>query len=96
MDALELLEHGHFDLAIIDLEMPGMKGDEVMARHRASHAGGTPIIIVTTDPSQETKKWLQESGAASVIDRPITLETIRQILFSCFKHENRLTSLPSF
>ena len=36
--ALEAARRSHFDLALLDLKMPGMKGEEVLATLKAEHS----------------------------------------------------------
>src|SRR2546423_13781417 len=45
-DALEMFEHGKFDLIITDFEMPRMKGDELAAAIKA-RAPNQPIVMIT-------------------------------------------------
>ena len=44
--AIEALRHAHFDLAIVDLSMPGMNGLELIARVRAEFAQ-LPLLVLT-------------------------------------------------
>lgn len=46
-DALAVLEGGGFDLLISDWVMPGMMGEELLAKVRAAYAD-LPVIVVTS------------------------------------------------
>ena len=45
-EALALFKEGRFDLVITDLEMPGMKGDELATRIKES-SPAQPILVMT-------------------------------------------------
>jgi DNA-binding response OmpR family regulator len=45
-DGLQLLRNFNFDLIILDWELPGMSGYEVMEKFRQA-GGNTPIIFLT-------------------------------------------------
>lgn len=70
-DALEFLEaKGSVDLMLLDLNMPGMKGEEVLKRIRARREyDQMPVIIITGDNSSETQERILEAGANDFIDK---------------------------
>lgn len=46
--ALKYLEHGNLDLVLLDYEMPGMDGAEVLAKIRQNEKTcGTPVVFLT-------------------------------------------------
>jgi two-component system response regulator MtrA len=52
-DALAEFRRGSFDIALLDVEMPGLDGFEVGAAIRQSHGAAFPIVLVTgrSDPA---------------------------------------------
>lgn len=81
-EALDRLQREAFALAIIDLEMPGMNGGEVLAHYRKDIPNPIPVYIVSTDLSMVMTERLLAAGAAGVLDRPLSIETIRMAIRS--------------
>ena len=61
-----------FDLILLDLEMPGMDGFEVMER-LASHAADSylPVIVLTAQPAHKLRAL--QAGAKDFISKPFDL-----------------------
>lgn len=74
-EAFRLFQHGDFDLAIMDIEMPGMTGIEAIKLIRQSEAGSRrrlPIIAVTAYGLSANRDVILSSGANEVVSKPIT------------------------
>ncbi len=72
LEALNRLESGAFDLALIDIEMPRLSGIEVM---RAIRAGGgrharMPILAVTAYTLRANREAILAAGADSILAKP--------------------------
>ncbi len=71
VDALERIEDAGPDLLITDINMPRLDGfgliDEV--RTRSEHRG-LPILVLTTESSDEKKERAQTAGATGWIVKP--------------------------
>ena len=69
--ALALLANGeHFDVALLDVQMPGMDGYELAARIRASHdAAMLPILVLTSQGTDGARS--RELGVAQTLSKPI-------------------------
>lgn len=83
--ALTLLQHDHeaLDLLITDVQMPTMKGDELLRAVRARRAE-VPVIVITAFGSVEQAVELVKAGAFQYITKPFKtaelLATIEQAL----------------
>ena len=72
-EALAVLEaqDAPIDLAIIDMQMPGLSGTDVVRRWRFMEQGHLPIIILTADAREESKRVCQEAGADEFLSKPV-------------------------
>ena len=72
VDGLRKLANGKFDLVITDINMPIMDGLKLVRRVRSDPLHKeTPIIIITTEGSQEDRQRALQLGANAYITKPI-------------------------
>jgi two-component system sensor histidine kinase RpfC len=71
--ALALLDRQPIDLALIDINMPGVSGYEVARHHRARRRedGGPSLVALTADTSSEIERLCREAGMDAVLAKPI-------------------------
>ncbi len=74
--ALELVQAQAFDLALVDLRMPGMGGLEVLARLR-QWSLDTEVIILTAHGSLESAAEAVRRGASDYLLKPCKSEELR-------------------
>ncbi len=72
----ELHRQHHYDLILLDLQMPGMDGFEVMeglkATEKALEKGSyVPVLVITAQPSQKLRAL--QAGAKDFISKPYNL-----------------------
>lgn len=79
VDALRKLANQRFDLILTDINMPIMDGLKLVKRIRsdANHAE-TPIIIITTEGSNEDRTRAMALGANAYITKPIQAPQVIQ------------------
>ena len=71
-EGLECLNKGQFDIALIDLEMPGMGGLEMIKRVRANpRHRDLPIVVVTGRDDMGSIDLAYEAGATSFVTKPV-------------------------
>jgi len=75
-DALELLEQGDYDLILLDEQMPGLRGMEVLSAIRAA-GRDLPVVMVTKSEAAET---LHEALGRRADDYIVKPTSPRQIL----------------
>lgn len=78
----EALHHANeqaFDLALVDLKMPGIDGEEVLGILKKRHHF-IEVIIMTGHGSSEAAVACLERGVFSYLPKPYELETILEIL----------------
>ena len=74
-DALAALESGVYDIAVLDVMMPGMNGYEVARRARKKGIA-TPILMLTAKSQLEDKVTGLDSGADDYLTKPFQTEEL--------------------
>jgi two-component system nitrogen regulation response regulator GlnG len=67
--ALQALESGRFDVALLDIIMPGMGGLEVLTTARA-HGCTTPIVVITAASTMNNAIEALKRGARDYLTKP--------------------------
>ena len=79
IDGLELLKAEHVDLILSDINMPSMDGLEFLRQVRAQNlAPGVPVVMITTESSEEHVKQAILAGAQGYIRKPFTPEQVKE------------------
>ena len=80
-DALTKLSGAQVDMLITDLNMPNMDGLELIkkVREEGNHRF-TPIVMLTTESSEEKKKAGREAGASGWIVKPFKPEQLLKVV----------------
>ena len=69
------------DLILLDINMPGVDGTEILAYlRRESRFMTVPVIIVTSDDLPETRQRCMKGGAQAMILKPITIDKFKETL----------------
>jgi len=67
------------DLILTDINMPSMDGLEFLRQLRAQNlAPGAPVVMITTESSEEHVKQAIQSGAQGYIRKPFTAEQVKE------------------
>ena len=68
-------------LILLDINMPGVDGLEVLAYlRREPRLIPIPVIVITSDDQPETRTRVMKGGANAMIIKPATLETLEENL----------------
>jgi len=79
-EALKVLDIKWVDLALVDINMPVMDGEEMIDRLRQNPVTeDLPVIIISTEGSETRKEVLKQKGAGFV-HKPFTPETLRDTI----------------
>lgn len=79
--ALDILKNTWLDIVITDYNMPEMNGIELIEAMKQNNAfQSIPVLVVTTDGSNQKVSEFLEKGAAAYIKKPFTPEAIRNKL----------------
>ena len=79
--ALEALGHNKCDLALIDVNMPGMDGLTLTRQLRADHrTAKLPVILCTTLVKEADRKAGVEAGANAYITKPPDAAALLEVI----------------
>lgn len=76
-EALEMCERRFFDVAIVDMNMPGLTGLEVLDRMKVSQVE-TEVIILTGQGTIESAVNAMKLGACDYLTKPFPLDELEQ------------------
>lgn len=78
--ALHALEHRHFDLVLMDVQMPGMDGLQTTRRWRALESSqgrlATPVVALTANASEQDRRKALEAGMDDFLTKPVNRELL--------------------
>jgi two-component system chemotaxis response regulator CheY len=78
-EGLEVLKVQKVDLILSDINMPSMDGLEFVRQISARNlAPGVPVVMITTESSEEHVKEAIQAGARGYIRKPFTAEQVKQ------------------
>jgi len=78
-EGLEVLKTKPVDLILSDINMPTMDGLEFLRQIREQNlAQGVPVIMITTESSEEHVKQAILAGARGYIRKPFTAEQVKE------------------
>ncbi len=98
--ALELFMTHTFDLAFLDIKLPGVRGTEVLKRIRENGIK-TPVIIITAYATVKNAVDCTKLGAVAYVQKPFSADKIRNVLMEfensrlCSKDEENSESFLS-
>lgn len=81
MQAIELAQEQQLALVIVDINLPGMDGFEVIRHLKAiPHLQDTPMIIFTARSQTGDRASAQEAGAVDFLYKPFSTEELRDLV----------------
>jgi PAS domain S-box-containing protein len=86
LQALAALRHAHYDLVLMDVQMPEMDGIEATASLRRSEAGTDrhqPVIAMTALVMQGDKERCLAAGMDGYLTKPIRPRSLDEVLENC-------------
>jgi len=89
VEALELSAEEDYDFIITDINMPNMDGITLIQKLRDKlDYMSTPIMVLTTEWSQEMKTKGKQAGATSWIVKPFNTELLHNGIIETIKKVN--------
>jgi DNA-binding NtrC family response regulator len=83
-EALEVARSKKFDIALLDLKMPGMNGQEVLEILKGEHKF-IEVIILTGHGSLDSAVECTKLGAFDYLPKPYELERLLDILLKAYE-----------
>ncbi|MBV6395802.1 MAG: Adenylate cyclase 2 [Anaerolineales bacterium] len=79
--AVEVLGAFTPGLILLDINMPGADGTEVLAYiQREPRLKTAPVIVITSDDQFETRQRVMQGGALAMLIKPATIDTLEATL----------------
>jgi DNA-binding NtrC family response regulator len=82
--ALEEARKQDFDVALVDLKMPGMSGEELLA-HLKKESPLTEIIILTGHGSVDSAVECLRSGSFHYLMKPCDIDSLMEVLTQAYR-----------
>jgi two-component system, chemotaxis family, chemotaxis protein CheY len=81
LEALQQLKGNWVDIVFTDLHMPVMNGMElVQSMARDGVLATTPVVVVSSDPSETRAEDLKRLGVRAYLKKPFRPEAFRQVI----------------
>ncbi|AFY94875.1 response regulator [Chamaesiphon minutus] len=89
-------EHSNPDLVLLDLNLPGTDGREVLVTIDASkHLKTIPIVVLTTSSNPKDIQTCYESGVNSYLLKPMKIDELRYLIRVLLDYWFKVAILPT-
>ena len=85
-EALDVIQHSDFDIALIDIKMPGMDGMELQSRLKEADPDLT-VVIMTGYASVDTAVQALKQGAYDYITKPVDPDELSHLVANALEHK---------
>ncbi len=85
-EALELLDKKHFDLIMLDVNMPEMDGLQTLREIRKKY--DTPVVLMTADLTLDTSTEFAELGCDDYVTKPFLPLLIKEVVHNMLERTN--------
>ncbi len=83
-EALEIIESDEPEVVVLDLQMPGIDGIEVLRRVKKGHPD-TQVIILTGHGSDRERKVAEELGAFAYLNKPVDISVLSRTMKEAYR-----------
>lgn len=88
MDGLRRVSNDHFDIALIDINMPVMDGLKLIRLMRGEDSlKAIPIVVITTEGASEDRERAIALGANEYLTKPIQANRVLEVVRGLLKVE---------
>lgn len=86
MDGLRHVSNDHFDIALIDINMPVMDGLKLIRLMRGEDSlKAIPIVVITTEGASEDRERAIALGANEYLTKPIQANRVLEVVKGLLK-----------
>ena len=81
--ALDALAASEFDIALVDLHMPGLSGVDLIRQLRVMEAGSprrTPVVVLSADATPEAVQACTTAGARAFLTKPFVVARLLDVI----------------
>lgn len=84
--ALRMLQNGHFDFVVSDINMPNMNGFQLLTEvKKDERLKSLPFLLVTAEARKEDIVLAAQQGASGYIVKPFTKATLEEKVLNILK-----------
>ncbi len=84
VEALKIAKENRFDLILLDIQLPGFDGLEVLKEiKKIPEIQRTPVIALTAHAMQGDEDRFLKAGCSGYISKPIDISRFKSVLDSC-------------
>ena len=94
-EGLKIFQQSHFDIVLLDVQLPEMSGPEVLARIMEQNPSQA-VVIMTAHGGTDLAEQLMISGAVDFISKPFKADQLRKVISIAAHRENYLKSNAQF
>ena len=80
VEGLATLEDNKFDLVLSDINMPNMNGLDFVKAVREKHGDAPPIVMITTEGSEDMVAEAKSRGSNGYLKKPFTSEDVNDVI----------------
>ena len=88
-----LLAKEHFDVIMLDMDMPNVSGMDIMRMMRAKGIDTTPVVILTGVSDVDLAVRAMKLGAFDYLTKPVDDQTLLQVLENAIEHRTLQQSI---
>ncbi len=98
-EVLDAMADRDYDLAVVDLHMPGISGLDLLRQLHVMQAGGgpaTPVVVLSADVTPESIQRCETAGAYAFLAKPVAAARLLDVLADiALKRARRPVPLPA-
>ena len=81
-EGLEALHAQRLDAALLDIQLPGISGFDMLAEVRASESAALPVVAVTASVMDHDRKKILAAGFDAYLAKPVNIRELLSTLDS--------------
>lgn len=83
LEVLQALERQHYDIVLMDIQMPEMDGIETTKIIRKRWTLGPKIIVITDCDTKTYRKPCLDAGANEFLTKPVMVKELKEAIEHC-------------